>query len=368
MGEKLEYKIVTDLPDFEKLRSVWNSLLEQAPMNRVFLTHEWFYCWWQAFGEGKDLFIVLINENNSLIGILPLMKNRCLFRGMPLRSIEFMANDDSPGCGFIIKKGYKGIVKSIISFLVREVKDWDIIFLKNFAPIEDYLENMIESCNAYKLKYMSNRGLRSPYIAIGCNWDSYFKNISSKSRKTLRNICNRVNRLGNVTIVKHKDTDIFGDIAQITRNSWKYRKGVSFMNRNDRMFFFKTLSDMSQINKWLSVWCLYKNGEPIAYEYHLEYRKVDTALLSDFNSDYSQYSPGGYLDYQIIKSLFNSEILEYDMCGSQDEYKKKWTNETRQYVNFMIFSDSIYSNLLYFIEDIPIKLVKKIRDKIFIGR
>lgn len=351
-------KVISSFEEFHNLKSDWNNLLEQTSNDRVFMTHEWFTAWWQAFGEGKSLFIVLAKKGDDIVGIAPLMRFNGNFRGMPVRGIGFMENDDSPGCGFIVKEGHEQIIGNVFSFLIKDIGNWDVLFLKNMPC--DEINRIMEFLAGKKKRYITTNGLRSPYLKIDSDWEIFYNGVSTKARKTLKNISNRVKRLGNVTIKEYGIGDKINDMASVSKKAWKYKKGMALINRKDRYRFFQLLSEIAQKNGWLSIWLTYRDDEPIAYEYHLKYKKSDTALLSEFNEDYSNASPGANLDYEIIRALFGIGITEYDMCGSLDDYKRKWTDDIRDYRNIITFNDSLYAKLLYVFEQKIVSPAKKL--------
>ncbi|MEC4685158.1 MAG: GNAT family N-acetyltransferase [Nitrospirota bacterium] len=362
--QDVELKTVTTFNEFLELRHDWNSLLEQSGNDRVFLTHEWFASWWQAFGEGKRLFIIAAVDRDGIQGIAPLMRCQSSFRGIPVRGVEFLSNDDSPGCGFILKKNHEYLAGTFFSFLLNDSKEWDVIFFKNMIHDETINSLMVKVLEQTGKRYIVNPGLSSPYIEIKSEWDEYIKGLSSKYRKTIRNVCNRIKRLGDVDVGEYNDMKGFDDIVSVTEKGWKYREGKAFINCPDRNRFFRLLSEEARNKGWLSIWCVYKGKEPIAYEYHLKYKGCDIALLSEFNSEYKNFSPGSFLDHEIIRSLFVNGVHEYDMCGIHDEYKKKWTNNVRAYKNLIVFNNSVYSRFLHFLEDKPVRFFKRIRDKV----
>ncbi len=195
-NQSIELKTVTTFGEFLELQHDWNSLLEQSGNDKVFLTHEWFTAWWQAFGDDKELFIILAVGRDGIHGIAPLMRCKNSFRGIPARGIEFLANNDSPGCGFILKKNHEYLAGTIISFLLNDAKGWDVTLFKNMIHDKAVNSIMVKVLEEAGKKYIINHGLNSPYIVINTDWDTYFKGLSSKSRKTIRNVCNRIKRLG----------------------------------------------------------------------------------------------------------------------------------------------------------------------------
>ena len=102
----------------------------------------------------------------------------------------------------------------------------------------------------------------------------------------------------------------------------------------------------------LNIWILNLNNQPIAYEYHLTYKGKVHALRSSFDKNFKGLSPGSFLDYQIIKQLYQrGDICEYDMGGNADFYKLRWTKHYRKHQTVYIFRKEIYSRILYFLDN-----------------
>ena len=56
-------KIISDYQEFRALKDEWNRLLENNFSRGIWLQHEWYDCWWQAFGKGAELFVVVMYED-----------------------------------------------------------------------------------------------------------------------------------------------------------------------------------------------------------------------------------------------------------------------------------------------------------------
>ena len=83
---------VKDFSSFLALEKEWNSLVERSQDDTIFLRHEWFKCWWNAYGAEKELLILLVKEDGELIGISPFMISKVRFRGFPIKKISFIEN------------------------------------------------------------------------------------------------------------------------------------------------------------------------------------------------------------------------------------------------------------------------------------
>jgi len=69
----MEVEVITNFSEFLALEGIWNDLLKHSDNDTVFLTHEWFRCWWLGYGDGKQLFILLVKNKGEVIGIAPLI-------------------------------------------------------------------------------------------------------------------------------------------------------------------------------------------------------------------------------------------------------------------------------------------------------
>ena len=71
-------------------------------------------------------------------------------------------------------------------------------------------------------------------------------------------------------------------------------------------------------------------------EFHLREKDTEYALRGDYLSQYQKYSPGKYLDYNVIRSLCGDENTRtYDMCGDANPYKIKWSKNTRKFFRIL---------------------------------
>lgn len=352
----IDIDLVTDFTEFQSLRSDWNELRENEPSeDMVFLAQEWFDCWWQAYSKNCRLFVVVARENNQIVGIAPFMISKVLFRGLPLRLLSFIDNGNSAHNNFIINstKRYE-ILKEIMDYLLEMKPKWDILELKRIPPESKNFNILREVLRSNAVLWTEKEGTHAPYLKFSSDWQCFFNNLSRKNRKTIRNIENKIKRKGDYHVRQIIDFEEYEKIKShlysIAMDSWQERIGNSLNTPVDK-HFFNRLSKVASIYNWLLIWILYLNGEPIAFEYHLKYRERIHGLRSSFKKTYRKISPGAFLDYQIIKSLFeNGGVKEYDMGGNADFYKRKWTNNFRRHITFHVFTKGLYSKLIYMYE------------------
>src|ERR1051326_581755 len=87
---ELQVRVVEREEEFRLLATEWNLLLARSAANTIFLTWEWLYSWWQHFGSGSQLAIILIERGNKLLGIAPLFQGQGRALGvLPIRYLQW---------------------------------------------------------------------------------------------------------------------------------------------------------------------------------------------------------------------------------------------------------------------------------------
>jgi len=345
---------VSDFDAFLHLEDPWNRLLERTPTDTVFLRHEWFRCWWEAYGRDRSLSVLLIREKGALIGISPLMISRASFRGFPVRRIGFIENPETPRSDFIASRNPEGVIDETIAFVTEQMTPWHILVLNNI-PVDSDTRGLLETiCRKRGMPYLVLPALRSPYLRIETDWDSFYGKTTQRFKKRLRYNKNRLEKVGHISVENvgriNEHESVLRDLYAIGQRSWKNGIGRSISCNTENRVFFSELGRMAGEKGWLSLWLMKADGKPLAFEYHLQYKGRVHALRSEFDEAYAAHSPGAVLESHIVRTIFEGGFREYDMGGSQDEYKKHWTPFIREQCNVVIFNRGMYPGFLRFLE------------------
>ena len=65
--EDLQVEVIRDADRFNSLAPEWDGLVDEWGVDRLFLSHTWFRTWWEAFGLGKQLYIVTVRSAGRLV-------------------------------------------------------------------------------------------------------------------------------------------------------------------------------------------------------------------------------------------------------------------------------------------------------------
>jgi len=354
--KKLQLNIepITSWDEFKNLYDQWDDLLNRIGNELIFLTHEWFECWWYGFGNKSKPLILLVKDGSKLIGIIPLMIWRDSYRGFPVKKISFIENDNTPRSDFILSEKKKEALGNIIGWLKENRDLWDVIIFNKIPRESETFGILKEVLKENMMIFGIRESFNSPFISIDSDWETYFSQRSKKFRKALRNNLNKLNRSGTLKIEQIKDPEklegILPEVFKVSANSWKAKGGRTITDSQEDIRFFLKLSEVASRKGWLNIWLLKLNGKAIAAEYHLKYKGRTHALRGDFDEKYRAFSPGSVLESHIIEKMFKDKVVEHDLGGDPYRYKLKWTSTIRKHAKLEIFKKRVYPSTLYFFE------------------
>src|SRR5438046_264860 len=120
--------VVTDEAVFLDLEAEWNDAVDRAGLTHPFLRHEWIRTWWECFGSGARLHIVIVRAGGRIAAIAPLMSETVWMYGLPVRRLRLLHNDHTPRAEFIVAERPEDSYRALWSAL-RQNGGWDVLQL-----------------------------------------------------------------------------------------------------------------------------------------------------------------------------------------------------------------------------------------------
>ena len=123
--------IVQDLEQFTLLEKEWDDLYRSAPGVTPFQSWAWMYSWWESYGEGYELRIVVVRDDaDRLVGLVPLMRERRWGLGR-LLFIGTRMNDYQD---ILVREGWLGVVGGTVRSALRRMEGWLAADLHQLRP------------------------------------------------------------------------------------------------------------------------------------------------------------------------------------------------------------------------------------------
>src|SRR6478752_1924127 len=88
-GGEIAVQFLTTTEEFARLAPEWNRLLGKAHAASVFNSWLFQYQWWQVYGAGQPLRVLVALERGETVGILALYIQKSVILGVPVRVLRF---------------------------------------------------------------------------------------------------------------------------------------------------------------------------------------------------------------------------------------------------------------------------------------
>lgn len=351
---------ISSSDEFYALMPIWDDLLAQSVRHEIYMTHEWMSTWWRCFQDaGRQLLILLIREETTLIGIAPLMLTHTHPFGLRVRKVEFLSTmrfADSPmNCAatldFIaLPDRSVEVLRAVLTYLHGRESDWDIL---RFHPVpESSATSALIPALAEEFSYTSYRTVinENAYIYTGVPWEKYRRSLSRNFKKQLRMQERKLAEFGQIgyEIISTSDevNRAFGEIMEIERQSWKWNVGVS-INSIAYRNFYQEFAKLAGKKGWLNLWLMHLSGKNISYEYAVNCNGQVELLKGSFDHRYRQYSPGNHLALKEYETYFGS-TRRIGLLWGETDGKKRWHPILEPHMEIFVFNKTVYTRTLGF--------------------
>ena len=343
--------VVTDETVFFDLEAEWNDAVDRAGLTHPFLRHEWIRTWWECFGSGGRLHILIVRAGGRIAAIAPLMAETVWMYGIPVRRLRLLHNDHTPRADFIVADRPDQSYRAIWAALRQTSASWDVLQLGQL-PQETATEQAIRAlATADGCKSGVWRSGDAPYFELNGSWDQYFNGLSSKFRQNLRNRLSRLTRLGEPVLETLDDPAAIlaarDDAFRLEASGWKHQEGTSVAADPAVHRFYSLLAERASARGWLRLLFLSVNGRRIAVSYGACYANRLFLFKTGYDPDYAQHSPFKLLTYFAFRRAFADGLREVDFLGDAEAWKLEWTSTTRPHDWLFVFGGSSRAALVH---------------------
>src|SRR2546426_502389 len=357
----LQVQEIRELRDLEKLRPEWNELLERIDCPTIYLTPEWTTSWWKCLGgKGKQLCALLIRDEGKPVAIALLMEVRQRFFGLPVRKIEMVSMADyadspsncSGSLDIIAGDRHVEVVAAILSHFTRVRKSWDFIRLNPIPSISSTILSLALSAQLYGCGFRHHTVYADSVVRVESSWAQYEAHLQKRFRRNLRTQEAKLRKLGKVAYRELRSPEeieqVLPEILEIEKQSWKWDRGVSI---NSAAFgdFYGVFAVEAARKGWLRVWIMEVNGEPIAYDYSVEYRGTVTSLKTGYVKRYKRYSPGHLLTFHEFQRLFQDGVKRINLQWGDVSEKRRWHSTESFFSEIFISNRTFNAGFLTFL-------------------
>jgi CelD/BcsL family acetyltransferase involved in cellulose biosynthesis len=323
-------KILSTITEFRKLRREWNELLAKSDSDNLFLTFDWLETWLTQVKPENQLFIILVYQNATLIGIAPFYKSRIvIFKVLKFYALRILGDNNSSSeyQDIILHRDYPEIALNHLSKVLKDsIPDCHFAwapYSAEFSGASARLKTLFDNANFN----VSTRQIAFYRIDLPDSDVKFDAMLKSKQRNNIRRYRASLTTTDTLHLQNLTDT-MAPEAAMMTlerlhNQRWaaKNTRGVFDRNplfRDFMLAYAKVAADNSQ----LSAYCLFRGEEAIAIRFGFTYKKVLYEIQSGF--DPSLNGAGIVVIDLAIKEAIKCGAEFYDFLAFEGEYKKRF--------------------------------------------
>lgn len=344
---------VTSYEVFLALEPLWNRLVDEAQAGHPFVRHEWIRAWWESFGAGRELHILLVKADREPIAIVPLMSCAARFCGVPVKQLQFIWNVYAERFDFIVGRWPQAAYRAALAYL-RQRNDWDVLLLPQLPSGSASLAELPRIANETGMLCSVQHSCDSPYLPVCRTWQNYWESLDRKHRSNLRNREKRLGQLGKLSLEIVSSSEHLAKALEdgfcLEGAAWKNQAGTSIAACAETRRFYTLLAERAAERGWLRLCFLKLNEERIAFAYYLEYANKLFLLKPGYDPKYSAFSPSSLLCSLVLRDACGRGIVEVDFLANSDDWKLRWTSHVRPHYRLYVFPGRLEGRMLHWIK------------------
>ena len=302
------------LEDFDSIFDEWERILPHSSTNTIFVTPWWQRVWWRHFGDGAELQILAVRDNDEIAGIAPLMLKDC--------ALSFLGDTDLFDYhDFLVRRGKEEVFYDAVCDYMAAL-DWCTLELKSLpegSPTLSYLPSVAES------KGLSVEVIEedtAPIASLAPTWEDYLSGLTKKHRHELRR---KLRRLENADHPKQYTCANVETISLCMQDFFRLLRASSpekmeFLTPEREKFFLDIALDLIPRNQF-KLYFLEVNGVRVASCICFDYGESYLLYNSGYDPSYSSLSVGLLNKALCLREAIEEGRHSFDFLRGDERYK-----------------------------------------------
>jgi CelD/BcsL family acetyltransferase involved in cellulose biosynthesis len=332
---------INDARELVHYQLAWEALLAQTPGANYFQTLDWLSVYWQHYGAGCRLRVLVVQVLGKTIGILPLVVREEATKVGRLRVLNYPLQDWGTFYGPIGPNPTATLLASF-NHLQRTARDWDVLDLRWVDEQRTDRGRTARALEQSKLTAYRNQWSESAIIDLSAagTWDNYWASRTSKWRNNVRRNERRLNELGEVKHLRYRPLgarygdddprwDLYRECEGIARRSWQgeSKNGTTLSHDSIRNFLQDSHAAAAKAGG-VDLNLLYVNDTAVAFNYAYCLQGSLFGLRMGFDRATGAEGAGSVLLYRMLQDSFVRGDRVFDLGDEYLDCKRPWQTLT----------------------------------------
>ncbi len=365
----LKVERVADLDGLQALQEPWRHLLSRCAQRSVFMTPEWASAWWEHFGQGRQLWALVVRDGSEIVGLAPMMVSHERYGGLPVRTLGFLRNRHTSRADIVIPERRSEALRALAEYWRDRTRHWDVLRLVDVPRESGSLEILRSAMDAAGLRVFAPRPGRSLHrLRVQGTWEGYLRRLSASFRRSLHRARSRLAQTGELELVREDDPKrLEASMQRFWDLNDRSRKGAEpgvVLDPRERRF------QLAIARRWVAPngyenFFLLLDGQPIAGLHCLRYERTRCLVLTTYDQRHARLSPGLHLFERTFQEAWKTGYVQEIDFNGDALHVRHWTSDCSATQSLSACNVSVYSRLIGGMKQLK-RLVR--REKVAGGR
>jgi CelD/BcsL family acetyltransferase involved in cellulose biosynthesis len=320
--------------------------LRETPAASYSQTLDWLQAFWNHYAAGKRLRVLVVEDGNAVIGILPLVV-WAAHRYEPFKALTYPLDywGDTYGP---IGPDPPSTLAAGLDHIRRTPRDWRFIEL-SFVDARADEGRTKQALDAAGLHAICDRTDTNPVLDLTRfdSWEEYLASRSKNQRKHLRRNERKLAERGTVRFVRYRRAgasaqqprwDLYDSCETISKASWQgHAGGGTMLTKDADRGFFRECFARAGAHSGVDLDLLFVDDQPAAFGYRFYYAGRITGIKAAYHPQFAAEGAGTVLRARAIAESFARGDHTIELGDEFLEYKRAWVTDLRpvhRYVHF----------------------------------
>lgn len=333
----LRVHVVETGADLAALGARWEALQKDAALSSVFESFDWQHLWWQTYGRGQPLKVLVATDGDAVVGILALYVQTVPMLHYPVRLLRFVGSggDTAPDdLGPILARGREAEVAQMLADAALRVPGWDVLLLSDMNPACAFTSVIAAAARPAGLVPSNGRSERIAYLDLPPTWEAWLETQSPHRRKRIRYLRKKLATSHQARFFVWDDAatldEGFDRLAHLHHRRWATSGEQHSFSSPEYNAFHRAVMKACLGRGRLRLYCLELSGQIVAMQYCYRFRGGVYIMQTGFDPDFSD--AGQALLWYMTEHAIGEGDKVLDFLRGDHAYKDKMATGERETV------------------------------------
>lgn len=337
-------QFLTTAEEFAALAPDWNRLHRAAVSASVFNSWIWQYQWWQIYGRGQPLRVLVALEGGRALGVVALYLQTVRVLGVHTRLLRFIGTggDTHPDdLGPVLAPGREDEIALHLARAALRVSEADAAVLTDIDPRSAFARALERAADELGQPRLSSDCERIAFIELPASWPEFLASLTSDRRTRINGARRKVLASHRARFFVWDDAtrlpQAFERLAELHRRRWQAAGGSESFASREYLSFHRRVIESAFARGWLRLYCLELDGEIAAITYCYRFRNRIYLMQAGFDPMKAKCNPGKVLLGYAIEHAIAEGNEVFDFLRGEHRYKEQLASGDRHTRSVWVF-------------------------------